>query len=133
MFFLLGSATAATTEKRTGSPEVWHSPKWANLKFDFNGNAGALGRVDREIEEYRRHGRLDSIVVNSFAPQGNDPQYNIRLLKDRAEALRSYIIWRFPDIDRRRISLFYGVADTTAHHNTTVMVYGEFFGSSDKP
>jgi len=73
------------------------------LMRDFGDNAAALSWIDEIFSDRERFGRIDHVIITGAAsPEGNFA-FNKQLAASRAAAVRTYIMWKFPFMDRARI------------------------------
>jgi hypothetical protein len=88
----------------------FHTGK-ATLHRTYLTNNGMLYALDSLLNMPEVYTRIDSIkIIGMASPMGGD-RYNRELSRKRAEALKTYIMWKHPDMDRRRISTSPGGID----------------------
>lgn len=73
------------------------------LLRDFQGNERSLDRLYAIVSDDGIMSAVDSIIITSGASPEGIIANNLRLSEDRAEAVRSYIAWRHPDVNQRKI------------------------------
>ncbi|WP_294562624.1 DUF3575 domain-containing protein [uncultured Bacteroides sp.] len=75
----------------------------ALLDSGYMDNGNTLRHLDELLTDRHLCTRIDSINVFSFAsPEGNCI-YNNRLARQRSAAVKSYLAWKYPHLDRYRI------------------------------
>lgn len=74
------------------------------LLRDFGSNAGMLDALDALLNDSAVYMRIDSIFVTGAASPVGSRSHNDRLSLERAEAVKTYIMWKHPGFDRSRIS-----------------------------
>lgn len=80
------------------------------LERDFMNNAYSLGILDRTFSDHTLAADMDYVTITAASsPEGNTEQ-NEKLADDRAMAIKSYIMWKHPHLDRTRI-LTYSVGE----------------------
>lgn len=75
----------------------------SNLERDFMGNARSLEIIDRTFSDYALVSEMEYITITAgSSPEGNT-NLNERLARDRALAIKSYLMSRHPYLNRDRI------------------------------
>lgn len=78
----------------------------ALLERDYMDNARVLELIHRTFADKRLLSSMDFITITAAAsPEGN-VSVNEKLASDRALAVRTYIMWKYPFMDRDRIFTF---------------------------
>lgn len=73
------------------------------LEKDFMGNARSLEIINRTFSDESLVEKMDYVTITSASsPEGNTTS-NEELAKKRALAVKSYIMWKHPSIDRSKI------------------------------
>lgn len=73
------------------------------LERDFMNNASALNIIDRTFSDMQLVQEMDYMTITAAAsPEGNTP-FNEKLAAERALAIKSYIMWKHPYLNRDRI------------------------------
>lgn len=92
---------------------VYDSTQKATIYFKFDGvsidsgymnNRKALQSLEEIMNDEKITTQLDSIVIRATAsPEGN-AQHNIKLAERRALSVKSYLLWKFPFIEAKKIT-----------------------------
>jgi hypothetical protein len=73
---------------------------------DYLNNNSALAILDRALQDSELLSKVDYIVIAAnTSPEGN-AEFNAEFSEGRALALKTYIMWKFPSLDRDMIYTF---------------------------
>ena len=73
------------------------------LEYDYMDNAAILNELQEILSEQHQINTVDFIIIiGAASPEGNT-SVNEKLAKERAQAIRTYIMWKFPQMNRERI------------------------------
>ena len=82
-----------------------------HFRFDRSTVDGGYMENARALEAFRTLfsdssmvARIDSVVVNAFSSPDGDEAYNRRLALKRSQAVKGYLVWKFPLLDQYRVS-----------------------------
>lgn len=82
-----------------------------HFRFDRSTVDGGYMENARALEAFRTLfsdssmvTRIDSVVVNAFSSPDGDEAYNRRLALKRSQAVKGYLVWKFPLLDQHRVS-----------------------------
>lgn len=73
------------------------------LERRFMSNARALDIIDRTFSDMQLVSQMDYVTITAGSSPEGDTAINEKLARDRALAIKSYIMWKHPYIDRDRI------------------------------
>lgn len=82
-----------------------------HFRFDRSTVDGGYMENARALEAFRTLfsdssmvARIDSVVVDAFSSPDGDEAYNRRLALKRSQAVKGYLVWKFPLLDQHRVS-----------------------------
>lgn len=78
----------------------------ALLERDYMDNARTLELIHRTFTDKRLLSAMDFITITAAASPDGNVSMNEKLASDRALAVKSYIMWKYPFMDRDRIFTF---------------------------
>ncbi|MDR0954693.1 MAG: DUF3575 domain-containing protein [Rikenellaceae bacterium] len=73
---------------------------------DYKDNASALERLDLLFQDRKLLSTLDYVVITAGTSPEGDTSVNEKLSQARALALKSYLVWKFPSLDKDIIQTF---------------------------
>lgn len=110
LFGLLLSLSADIFAQKEHTEEISVKPALLYFRFDkalvdsgYMDNGRTLRRLDELFSDSIPTARIDSIYILSFASPEGVPSYNNRLAMRRSHAVRNYLIWKYPHLDKCRI------------------------------
>lgn len=78
----------------------------ASLERDYMDNAQTLDLIHKTFSDKELLSAMDFITVTAAASPEGKMDANAKLAADRAMAVKSYIMWKYPFMDRNRIFTF---------------------------
>lgn len=76
------------------------------IERDYLSNSLALDRLDTLFASLPASNAIDSIVVSASASPEGYYQYNINLAHKRAEAIKRFLLWKYPYLDESKIKTY---------------------------
>lgn len=73
------------------------------LEKDFKNNAATLDMIHKTLSDNDLLATMEYITVTASASPDGNTAANKKLAEGRARAIKSYIMWKFPAMDRERI------------------------------
>lgn len=78
----------------------------SKLERDFMDNAAALDIIDRTFADSEFLSRMNYVVITAGSSPDGGIENNKRLARERALAIKSYIMWKHPEMDRGKIATY---------------------------
>lgn len=107
---LFGALTGVQSQENSHGPDVSGKPMVLYFRFDkavvdkgYMDNDRTLRHLEEILSDRSLTGRIDSINILSFASPDGDRKYNERLAKERSNAVKGYLVWKYPHLDQYRI------------------------------
>jgi hypothetical protein len=101
---LAGYAQASHPTLQHNEQKVYHFPIDRSLLMrEYRNNADMLDSLDSLLNDSVISPRIDSILITGAASPIAGSAYNDSLARERAAALKSYILWKHPGFDPSRI------------------------------
>ena len=76
------------------------------LEKDYMTNNQSFTKLRLIMSESNIENRLDSILIKATASPDGAPYRNIQLSQERAAAVKTYLMWQYPFLDRNRIMTY---------------------------
>lgn len=115
LLFTAVSLLALSSEALALAPEPhpWDSVRRDTVTLHFRVSSHQLERdyMDNDITLRRLASLLadstapDSVIISVLSSPEGDPGFNRRLSAARAEAVKGYLLWQYPGIDRNRVAV----------------------------
>lgn len=111
LFFGLLSVLPTCLSAQTGKvEELPEKPLLLYFRFDkvlvdsgYKDNLRTLHHLDEWLTNRDLIARIDSVSILSFASPDGNRAYNERLARQRATAVKGYLVWKYPHFDQTRI------------------------------
>ncbi|MDR0510534.1 MAG: DUF3575 domain-containing protein [Rikenellaceae bacterium] len=87
----------------TNGVTVYYPVNQSLLMKEFYDNASALSQINNLLSDPQFMVNIDSIVVNAYASPEGTVTRNMQLAEERSRAVKSYIMWQFPHMEREKI------------------------------
>ncbi|MDR2564130.1 MAG: DUF3575 domain-containing protein [Prevotellaceae bacterium] len=73
------------------------------LMKNYSGNAESLARLDSLLNDQQIIAGIDSMIINAYSSPEGSLTVNLRLARERSQALKNYITQKFPKVDRNKL------------------------------
>lgn len=78
------------------------------VDYDYMDNPHTLNKFASLFADSLLISYIDSISITSYASPDGNARYNLALVNRRADAVKGYLVWKYPGLDQHRIQILPG-------------------------